>query len=680
MPQILGDKVAVSKAELIGPGLFPSYQALAKKLKRDEEPVWGIKRITSGGNGRQLLVDYDTLPQRYQQHIPDPRVKDHILMDYYIQDRDTGIFYHEFKYPDGQPLMPDTIYQLIVNAHTLKALVRLEAARSAERMNKGYHSSRGVFKTLFEDAHDFTECQFKHFGVRHNLNSSYRRFKEQYNAFKDQGEIAIVRDPFGNSKMNAKKRTEKAEQLLRSLLAGRSTKPTPTEVANEYEAFLAGYVNIANKGTGELYDPKEFGKIKKGAITKFLAKWDSKIGTDAKRSGNRQKLINDKIPHYSFERPVLAGSLISIDDRQPPFEYEKGKRMWWYIGIDVASEAIVAWAYGKTKEELIKNFYRNLAENCEKWGVRLPAEVECESHLNSSFTDSFLRDGAMFEKVTMYRNNARSKIIERFFEELRYRFEKNHLGWLARPYARSEANQSGPGERQIIPYDKLVQQCFSDILKWNNSAAKGCKASRFDYYLQNQNPDLVPTHYKSFMKDLAPSRKTSCNAGIVKLNRQEWLLGNNGSIATGEELINIMRHAEGQMLDTRFLKDAMGNVYQAMAYDSKNGRYICDLIAKPKGMRGFKEETPEHREAKLQLAKYAGTVTNYMRLQKNAIEEVEVIDNRPTTIGSSFTIEEFFEVSEAPIDPPDNLPMAEEPEFEEEDYEQGFTNDPIDSL
>lgn len=678
MPQLLGDKVAVSKSELIGPGLFPSYQALAKKLKRDENLAWGIKRITRGCNGSQLLVDYDTLPKRYQQQIPDPRVSEHILLDYYKQDKETANYYHDFKYPDGQPLIPNTLDQLIVNAHTLKALMRLESDRKAERLNKGHHT-RGVTKTLFEDVHNFTECQFKNYGVRHTLNSSYRRFKDQYNQFKAQGEISIIKDPFGNSKMNAKKRTEKTEQLLRNLLAGRTTKPTPTDVANEYEAFLAGYVDIVNKATGELYDRKEFGRIKQRAITSFLNKWDSKIGTDAKRSGNRQKLINDKIPHYSLERPVLAGSLISIDDRQPPFEYEKGKRMWWYIGIDVASEAIVAWAYGKTKEELIINFYRNLAENCAKWSVKLPAEVECESHLNSSFTNSFLKDGAMFERVTMYRNNARSKIIERFFEELRYRFEKKHIGWLARPHARNEANQSGPHQKEIIPYDKLVQQCFSDILKWNNSAAKGCKLSRFDYFIQNQNPELVSTNYKSFMKNLAPSRKTSCNAGIIQLNRQEWLLGSNNSIATGEELINIMRYAEGQMLDCRFLKDAKGNIYRAMAYDPKNGRYICDLLTKPKGMRGFKEETPEHKAAKLQLAKYAGTVSNYMKLQKNTIEEVEVVDSRPQTISSTFTIDEFFEVPDQPQELEKEFPAVEDID-NTDDYEPEFTNDPTDSL
>lgn len=678
MPRLIGDKVAVSKAELIGTGLFPSYEALKKKLQRDENVTWGIKRIKRGGNGRQLWVDYDTLPKRYQKLIPDPRIKEHILLEYYQQDKETANYYHDFTYPDDQPLMPDTIDQLIVNAHTLKSLIHLETARKAERLNKGY-SPRGIIKTLFEDVHNFTECQFNHFGVRHSLNTSYRRFKEQFTAFKTQGEIAIIKDPFGNSKMNAKKRTEKTEQLLRNLLAGRTTKPTPTEVANEYEAFLAGYVDIINKVTGELYNPKEFGKIKQGAITKFLSKWDSKIGTDAKRSGNRQKLINDKIPHFSFERPVLAGSLISIDDRQPPFEYEKGKRMWWYIGVDVASEAIVAWAYGKTKEELIINFYRNLTENCAKWDIELPAEVECESHLNSSFTNSFLQDGAMFEKVTMYRNNARSKIIERFFEELRYRYEKKHIGWLARPHARNEANQSGPQEKEIIPYDKLIQQCFGDILKWNNSAAKGNKISRFDYFLQNQNPNLVPTNYKSFMKDLAPSRKTSCNAGIVQLNREEWLLGSNGSIATGEQLIQIMRNAEGQMLDTRFLKDAKGCIYRAMAYDGKNGRYICDLVSKPRGMRGFKEETPEHKEAKLQLTKYARTVTNYMRLQKNTIEEVEVVNHKPQTISSSFTIDDFYEPPETPLVKKEELPVNSDSDIDN-DFEQHFNNDPIDLL
>lgn len=648
MPELLSNNMVVVYWKELVPKFWSSYRSLKQRIDTDAQKGYGLRVVQKGlGKGNRLLIDYDSLPKRYQEQLKDPRIPDHFLLPYYQVDRETTDYYHNFKYPDGTYLLPETIEQLIVDASVLKTILRVEAKRTHERITLN-GSLRGINKTLFEDLYlkdsndkDFNDHLFQNYGVKHTLNTTYKHFSKQLKAFKAHSYYGIIKDPEGNSKSNAKKRNERVDQLLRNLFAGRKTKPTATEVANEYEAFLAGYIDIVNVKTGEVYNPAEYSKIGHRTITRFLASWDSKIGTDAKRSGNRQKLINDKIPHYSFERPVLAGSLISIDDRQPPFEYEKGKRMWWYIGIDVASEAIIAWAYGKTKEELILNFYRNLVENYAKWNIKLPAELECESHLNSSFTDSFLADGAMFERVTMYRNNARSKIIERFFEELRYRFEKNHIGWLARPTAKAEANQIGPAPKEIIPFDKLVQQSLGDIVKWNNMPKKGTEVSRFDYFMQHQNPNLVPTNYKSFSQILGVSRKTSCNAGIVSLNKGEWLLGDNGKIATGENLVRLLRLAEGKVIDVRFFRTNKGDVFKALAYDKNSQRYLCELLPKPRGMRGFKEKTPEHEANELLLAKYAGTVNAYMLTQKNTIEEVTVINNKPETVSDSFSIDEF---------------------------------------
>jgi hypothetical protein len=682
MPKFFGNKVGVFKHELIGEGLFPSYDALQKKLKRDEVIEWGIKSLSRGGNGRKLVVDYDTLPKNYQELILDPRKPKHPLVPYYSIDKEIRNFYHDYTYPDGSHLLPKTLEQLIVDASVLKALVNLENARRTMRQNLG-HSLKDLYKSLFEDAQSFNEYLKKTKQPQHKLNTTYRHFRNQLFCFKQDGPFSIIKDPFGKNKMNAKKRTEKVEQLLRNLFAGRTHKPTPTKVASEYQAFLAGYIDVINKATGEVYNPKEFSPISNGTITAFLSKWESKIGTDAKRSGDRQQLINENIPYHSFEMPEMAGSMVSIDDRQPPFHYNANRdRMWWYIGFDLASKAIVAWAYGKSKKELILNFYKNMVANHFKWDLQMPAEVECESSLNSSFTDTFLEDGAMFEYVTMYRNMARSKRVERFFEELRYSedFEKGRIGWLARPNARKESNQEGPklekradgSDPNIIPYDTLVKQCFQDIITWNNMPVnKDSDVSRFDYYLQNQNPDLVATNYKSFIKDLGSYRESSCKKGIVKLNRQEWLLGEDGKIFTGEKLITQLKKVERKDIKIYFLDDGQGTIIKAFAYDVKTDRYLCELIQKPTYQKSKKEKTPEDAEKALLMAKYTNTVAIYQKNNKNTIEAVEIIKNKPITVSNSFSID-GFDVEETVNDTP--LPSASVPETVEDYEDYDFDN------
>jgi hypothetical protein len=646
MPEFLGDILVVTKDELI-PKFWGNYNALKIELHRYKDKPYGIKRAMLGGNGRRLLVVYDSLPKRVQEKINDPRKPDHILQKYYKVDSAAVEFYNEYQYPDGSYLLPDTIEKLIINASVLKAIIKLETAREQERISKG-GSLRGISNTLYSDAHSFNATLLKIEEVQHTLNSNLRRFKEQLKAFKTEytkepklGYKSLIRDADGKSKRNALKIKKHTAELLNNLFAGRDYKPNATEVARQYEAFLSGYIEIINEKTGELYDPKDFKPLKSGAIKNYLRSYESKIGTHAKRSGDRQKLMQDFIPYESMDRPVLAGSIISIDDRQPPFEYEKGKRMWWYIGIDIASEAIVAWAYGKTKEELILNFYRNLVINHHNWGVNLPIELECESSLNSSFKNTFLKNGAMFDKVNIHANSARSKMIERFFRDMRYEFEKDQIGWLARPFSRSESNQAGPQQKITVPYKKLVEQCFANIIEWNNRPKKGTTTSRFDYFKANQNPIAKNTNYKSFIKHLGRKTATSCKAGIMHLQKSEWLLGDHNEIYTGEKLITLLKQVEGQTIDICWMDDEKGKVLKALIYDRQDGRYICEALPKPISARAKAEEEEHHRQAREMKAKYRNTVTAYMQQQKNKIDKVTVIDNRPTTVSNTFSIDGF---------------------------------------
>ena len=163
-------------------------------------------------------------------------------------------------------------------------------------------------------------------------------------------------------------------------------------------------------------------------------------------------------PHHSTDKPQFAGSLISIDDRQPPFKTHDGKRVWFYMAIDLASEAFTCWVHGKTKEGIIKEFYRQLVRNYAEWGANLPDGLECESSLNKSFETTFLSEGAMFQNVRIEPNNARGKKIERYFRELRYSYEKQREGWIARPFALSESNQTGSHEVPTLSYQQIIDQ------------------------------------------------------------------------------------------------------------------------------------------------------------------------------------------------------------------------------
>ena len=142
-----------------------------------------------------------------------------------------------------------------------------------------------------------------------------------------------------------------------------------------------------------------------------------------------------------MENPNYAGSILSVDERQPPFWYDEKNRLWLYMGVDVASRCFTTMVWGREKKQLMPEFYRQLIRNCTQWGVGLPYELECESHLNSSYKETFLREGTMFQKVKIEVNNAQGKIIEREFGNIRYGLERNLEGFQGRPHARRETNK-----------------------------------------------------------------------------------------------------------------------------------------------------------------------------------------------------------------------------------------------
>ncbi|MGQ1945423.1 hypothetical protein ACT4RS_10360 [Ornithobacterium rhinotracheale] len=626
MPYLwINNKVAVEWEELV-PKFWNTFDSLRKEEYRNRRKPYGIKKLQSGGNGRKLLIDFDTLSYEIQEELGDPRKEGHLLEKHYQVQDETIRFYAEWQRPTGH-LTNEEQHQYVINATTWQALLQVEQERLETRvmMNKR-NPKRGLAQTLWNDAMSFNETLVP--SQRHSLQTNFRRFKEALSAFKKEGLVSVIKDPYGKGKQNRRRVFDKELALLKSLFAKQTNKPTPTEIYQQYEAFLAGYIEVFNPETGELYNPKDYPELSESTITAYLSKWENKIGTHALRSGNRQTYKQAFIPHAQMELPKYAGSLLSIDDRQPPFWYAKGKRMWFYLGLDVASGCFTAFVYGKSKEGIILEFYRQLVRNYHEWGFPLPYELECESSLNSSFTDTFLKEGYMFQSVRMEANNAQGKIIERRFGSMRYEVEKKAAGWIARPHAKKESNQAGKGKTQIIPYNDLVAARLADIEDWNNQPHHEEKnLSRFEYFLQRQKEGLPATNYKAILPYIGYKVQTSCRAGYIRLQGLKRAIAESGKILTGDALIDKMKQIEGKDVEVYWLDDNEGNVLKAFAY--YKGRYICEVMEMPKFQRAKAEQTEQDLLNKALQDAYSMAVVRFAQKQSKAIEEIGIVDNTP---------------------------------------------------
>ncbi len=593
-----------------------------------------IHRLRAQGPNTPMLVTWLSLPPQWQRALierfgePAKQVKQRWFEKNYQRDTEAMHYYMTYKLENGK-VLPDTVMEeYTINASVLNTVDKVYNNRYSLRK-----AMRGMVKDIWGIVSD--ECnRFKDI-QSHTLPDNAASLRRKLREYKKEGYQALIHGNWCNK--SAVKVDSSVNELLNNLFADVQEKPTPTEVARRYDGFLDGYVEVINNATGEMYEPAGYPKLSTATITNYLAKWANKAGTHAIRSGNRQVLMSKFKPFHTLNQPKYAGSIISIDDRQPPFEYANGKRVWFYNAIDLASEAITCWVYGTTKEGIIDDFYRQLVRNYSMWGVNLPLELECEMSLNSKFANSFLQDGGMFQKVRIEANNARGKRIEAYYGQLRYGIEKSRVGWIARPFAVSEPNQASSAPVPLVPYEQIIDGCLEDIVTWNNmehSKQKG--VSRWKYFLDNQNPDTRPTNWRAILPHIGWKTETSCNVGQIRLQNQLFLLGIDGQPAYSDRLIRLMELVEGKDVDVYWLDSNDGKILKALVYMAGTDQFVCEAVEKPIYSRATFEQTDEDKASREAMSKYVASVEGFINSRKRSIERVTIIDNRPRTIANDF--------------------------------------------
>ncbi|UOU98192.1 hypothetical protein MUU74_17075 [Chryseobacterium daecheongense] len=665
MPHYWGTLLVVTKDELI-PTYYSCLASLTSQIRRYAHLPYGIKKVQRGCYNRPMLIDFDSLSEQIRESIGDPRKMTHPLIPFFQYDPIAVRFYTDYRFEDGTPLKDNFKEEYIVNASVLIAAEKLKMARltkcgkqskTTQTANTSNTSSWGLASQLCTDIATFNDYLPKLFNTSHSIPSSYRGFDRAWKSFfipsenqKEQThsqnhieQITFNYESLISGKLknqNRKKVTQEMIGLFNDLFAGQDYKPSRTEVADQYQAFLKGELSIINRNTGEEYDYTDpgFKEISENSIIAWLGKWENKIGTFAKRSGNRQKLMQQFIPWHKLKKIKEAGTLLSIDDRQPPFMYDNNrKRAWFYMGIDVASEAWTVWVWGKDKKGIIIEFYRQMVRNYSEWGFNLPLGLECESSLNSHFKDTFLKNGVLFDHVNIYKNRARSKVVERKFEELRYRHEKSRLGWMARPHALKEENQKSGDKETIIPFDAIIEHSLHDIEIWNNMPhSEYPDKTRWEVFCEKQNKNTMPTQWAAFLPYIGRTEISSCNAGIVKFRNTTFVLGSEGEIALNETLINLMTHIEGKEFTIYWLDGNDGDVLKAMIYYDQ--MLLCDLIPHPEYSRSIHERDIDGEKNRELMSAYENTVNTFMKERKQTIEKVMIIDHRKKTLNNKFQI------------------------------------------
>ena len=586
-----------------------------------------INRVRRACKGTPALIEFNSLPLEYREKLielnggsPEKTVRHQAFCDEIELDMDAVAFYAGYK-PAGEEIKKERQRQYANEASILNAIAK-RFKTHLKRQSSGSKTSE-----FWQNA-----CRVLP-GIKgewpHKLPTTEKNLKKKFTRYMEEGYHSLVNGNYGNQ--YTRKVNENLEELLKYIFV-QSWKPNYIELHQDYMKFINGVKILVNQETGEVYNPRDYEPISPSTVRSYMSKWSNAVGTEKKRSNSRIG-YNAKHRSYASLKVDYAGALLSMDDRDMPFKLRgTNKRVVGYFTADACSTAIVGWAFARPKMReddphgkglnLIFDCFRNTFEQLDYYGVNMPAEVEVENHLMSTLKDTTLKEGNLFQFVRFAAaENPQEKSIEGFFRILRYKYDRKRKGFLARPFARSEANQGRPEEEEKVEYsfEQICEMVIENIVEYNNDLHPNQKKfpgkSRIEVFMEHQHPKLLPIEWRDVARWVGFSTKTSVNRGEVRANNQKFLL-------PSPELMD--KTGIGSECTAYWFKHNEGE--ENIIYLYRNDDFICEMTTKPTYHKARIEQTEEDKEAMTRMQSFTKKIyTHADKVIKN-LEKVVFID------------------------------------------------------
>ena len=604
----------LSEEELAPIMSVPNYKKLAARKE--------INVVRQGkGLGSYALIEIATMPLRFQERIKLKygEMKEDILRNWFIGhyhiDAKAREFYTRFRFDNGDTLPPEHIQEYTVNASVIEAVLR--AMDDATFMRKAMKAGPVNWGEL-AGAISYYQAEFGH-----TLPVSSNRFKKRVNDFKSNGYESLISRKFMNQ--NRRKVTYKIEDLVRGL-AAQAEHPYDTVVAEMYNQFVTGNCEAYDPETGEIFNPEDFTDksgnpvvLSKATIANIL-KQPKTIALLAKVHQTQWNFNNSQRPYHLRSLPQYAFSKISADDRDLPRPMRDGNYVHAYYVSDVASGAVVGYAYNRNKnKDLFLDCMRNMFQTIDQNGWYMPAQIEVEHHLVNKFTDGLMQAGVVFPLIHWCNpGNSREKRQEHVNRGKKYSVEKRTQQNIGRWWAKLEANR--PKVEKVydelnntyrVPtytYEQLVADDIASIKEWNNQPHPNQKKypgmTRWDVLCGTQNPDLRPWDKAVLYRYIGEHTETSIRQNAyLTVNHEVYRLSDPNVIDRLEP--------RNYQVDAYWLAGADGNVQEIYVY--QHGRLIDTCQKVKRYNEATAEQTEYDKAAYTEQSKYVAQFDKMMK-------------------------------------------------------------------
>lgn len=658
MPHICDNIMVVTVDELV-PRFWPSWDALRRKLDRELNKPYGIRRAKEGkGAGNHVLIAFDTLPYNIRELIGDLRSAEHNTM-IKVDGRAVN-FYASYVMEDGRNLSPDHQREYSNNAAILNALkeqfeigIGERSARTGKKLTK---------KEFFEKkAKNLREDEDLNRKWHNSLPNSSRRLEEAFNAYVKESYVSLISDKFLNK--NKRLVTPELEALWLSIYAMKD-KPFGKTVHDMYVDFAKGEIEIVDYKTGEFFDRTKLCYNKKGelfliseqTLRNYLNKPENRVVVDLLRNDS---LYYSRVhrPYQLRRSPDCSFSKISMDDRDLPTKCTDGKKVVAYYAYDVASGAVVGASHSKDKDlELVKECFINMFRYVDKHDLAIPEEVEVEHHLMNKIEDDL---NNMFHYVRFCApGNSREKRAEHFNKSKKYsadkKISKNVTGrWWAKceAYIKPTKREGAEYVEDKLPYSRLVQEDLDAIAYYNNmphpDQEKYPGMTRLQVLHQRIFADAVKINKSILYRIIGNCTKTTIrNNKLITCQHGQYSLSHPRDI---ERL-----QPNNYQCQAYWLEDTEGKIDEVYLYQGEEYISTCKLVRPYNEARC--EQTDEDRLSMLEQNKYNSKFDAMVKKSKaDKITKLAILDAKKLATAESKQTEIVDEIP-VNIDFYDDLP------------------------
>lgn len=547
------DRTQEDRSESLAPIL--TYDNCKKHIQRGKLRV--VRR--GGGKGCPALIEYDSLPSELKERVnakyPDASSELAYLHKVYDEafgyDHTARTYYMRTLARLNQALKQERLKELAeeytINASVVQSVLRL---KSNTRLYRKVRQGGIVSWAMMADAISYyKDC------YGHTLGTTPSRFAQWAKKWEAKGYDGLISAKFGNSN-RTKINVDVAELVMR--IARDPHRPYKTTVLEWYNEFLRGERTYYDFQTGEMYQPELYPDLSERSIGNIIEQHNNAIRL-SREVDTRHDYMNNTRPYVHRKKPLYSLSMISMDDRDLPikvrWEYTKEKTVRGakqmvkveeitalkiYLAYDVASSAIVGYAFARTKgHELLRGCLRSMYRTLIREGLGCPYEAQVEQHLVSDHKEGMMAPGALFTEVTfLAAENSRAKFAENFNRVFKYSYEKRGLINVGRFYARERANRVKLGktfdgdnnnyQQEVWEVDQAINLYHQIIEEYNHDLHPEQDLypgkTRWQVLRECVHPKILPIDRLSLVRHLGYTVQTSISQGTLTAGGTEWAI------------------------------------------------------------------------------------------------------------------------------------------------------------